>query len=100
MQPINAGRDLVFTPEQWKFDKDRNAPREYPEGVFGQKYPQNLSTKKGFASVAKFGVKEEGDYKDADRVGVDGLPHVGAVVWPTQSYYNTYDIYKGGCLVL
>lgn len=95
MHTVHTGRDLVFTPEQYRSEKDRSAPREYPEGVFGQEYPQNLSTMKGYASVEKFGVGEEGDYKDADRVGLDGLPHVGAVVWPTQSYYNTYDIYKG-----
>ena len=36
-------------------------------------------------------VKPEGPHKDADRVGLDGLPHVGAVVWPQQAYYGTVD---------
>ena len=36
-------------------------------------------------------VKPEGLHKDADRVGLDGLPHVGAVVWPQQAYYATVD---------
>ena len=36
-------------------------------------------------------VKSEGPHKDADRVGLDGLPHVGAVVWPQQAYYGTVD---------
>lgn len=90
-----AGKDLVFTPQQWQSAKDQNAVKKPPEGVFGQKYPQNITTKAGYASIDKLGVMPEGDYKDANKVGLDGLPHVGAVIWPEESYYNTYDIYKG-----
>ena len=36
-------------------------------------------------------VRPEAQYKDADRIGLDGLPHVGAVVWPQQAYYATMD---------
>lgn len=71
--------------------RDKREPRQFPEGVFGQKYPQNITTKQGYSSVEALGVKPEAEHKDADKVGVDGLPHVGAVVWPTESYYATED---------
>ena len=67
-------------------------------GVFGQRYPQNITTEQGFVSVEALKVKPEADHKDGDRVGVDGLPHVGAVVWPGQSYYGTVDRMTGGYL--
>ena len=85
-----AGKDPVFKPEELGF-RERGVPREFPEGVFGQKYPQNITTKQGFSSVQTLKVKPEAEHKDADRVGLDGLPHVGAVVWPSQAYYGTVD---------
>ncbi len=36
-------------------------------------------------------VREEGTQRNADRVDVDGLPHVGAVVYPGQAYYSKAD---------
>ena len=65
-------------------------------GVFGQKLPQNITTEQGFSSVESLKVKPEADHKDADRVGLDGLPHVGAVVWPGQAYYGTMDRMTAG----
>ena len=38
----------------------------------------------------------EGGYKDAEQIDVDGLPHVGAAIWPGQSYYNAKDKLTGG----
>ena len=87
---MSAGKDPIFQPEEYG-PREKRVPREFPEGVFGQKYPQNITTQEGFSSVDKLKVKPEGQHKDADRVGLDGLPHVGAVVWPQQAYYGTVD---------
>lgn len=85
-----AGKDPIFQPEEYSA-RDKREPRQFPEGVFGQKYPQNITTKEGFPSVDALKVKPEAQHKDADKVGLDGLPHVGAVVWPSESYYSTVD---------
>ena len=85
-----AGKDPIFQPEEFSF-RDKREPRQFPEGVFGQKYPQNITTKEGYPSVEALRVKPEAQHKDADKVGVDGLPHVGAVVWPSEAYYSTVD---------
>ncbi|KAL0055264.1 hypothetical protein WJX82_009622 [Trebouxia sp. C0006] len=85
-----SGKDPIFQPEEYG-PREKRAPRQFPEGVFGQKFPQNITTQEGFSSVDALKVKPEGPHKDADRVGLDGLPHVGAVVWPQQAYYGTVD---------
>ena len=85
-----AGKDPIFQPEEYSA-RDKREPRQFPEGVFGQKYPQNITTKEGYPSVDSLQVKPEAQHKDADKVGLDGLPHVGAVVWPSESYYSTVD---------
>lgn len=41
-------------------------------------------------------VKAEGSHRDADLIDSDGLPHVGAAIWPGQHYYNTVDKLTGG----
>lgn len=87
---MSVGKDPIFQPEEYG-PREKRVPREFPEGVFGQKYPQNIITQEGYSSVDKLKVKPEGPHKDADRVGLDGLPHVGAVVWPQQAYYGTVD---------
>ncbi len=47
------------------------------------------------AAVAKHGVRAAGDYAEADRVDTDGLPLVGAAVWPGQSYYTVINRTNG-----
>ena len=47
------------------------------------------------AAVAKHGVRAAGDYAEAERVDVDGLPLVGAAVWPGQSYCTTINKTNG-----
>ena len=34
-------------------------------------------------------------HAQAERIDADGLPHVGAVVWPKQSYYTSVDTLTG-----
>ncbi len=36
-------------------------------------------------------VRAEGVQRNAARIDVDGLPHVGAVVYPGQAYYSKVD---------
>ncbi len=36
-----------------------------------------------------------GKHAQAERIDTDGLPHIGAVVWPKQSYYTTVDTLTG-----
>lgn len=41
-------------------------------------------------------VQPEGPHREADLLDSDGLPHVGAAIWPGQYYYNTVDRLTGG----
>jgi len=41
-------------------------------------------------------VQPEGPHKAADLLDADGLPHVGAAIWPGQQYYSAVDQLKGG----
>ena len=40
-------------------------------------------------------MKPQGVQKNDARIDVDGLPHVGAVVYPSQSYYSKVDCATG-----
>ena len=40
-------------------------------------------------------VSEARAYAEAERVGTDGLPHVGAVLYPGQAYYSVLDTRSG-----
>lgn len=42
-------------------------------------------------------IQPEGRHKAADLLDVDGLPHVGAAIWPGQQYYSAVDQLNGGC---
>lgn len=43
-------------------------------------------------------VKPQGVQKNDERIDVDGLPHVGAVVYPSQAYYSKVDCATGDIL--
>lgn len=34
-------------------------------------------------------------HRDAERVDVEGLPHVGSIIWPGQVLYSTKDVVSG-----
>ena len=36
-----------------------------------------------------------GPHKQAARLDPDGLPYVGSIIWPKQSYYTTKDLLTG-----
>lgn len=40
-------------------------------------------------------VRPEGVHRNEERIDVDGLPHVGAVVYPGQGYYSKVDCATG-----
>ena len=40
-------------------------------------------------------VQPEGNHRNEERIDVDGLPHVGAVVYPGQGYYSKVDCATG-----
>lgn len=88
-----AGKDMQFATE---LPGPRDTGESFvPTGAFGQRYPQNVHTLADSPAVKPAKLKPKGPHKDADRVDSDGLPHVGAVVWPGQSYYSTKDVSDG-----
>ena len=40
-------------------------------------------------------MQAEGGHRNEERIGVDGLPHVGAVIYPGQAYYSKVDCATG-----
>jgi hypothetical protein len=76
------------------------ASQPRPEGAFGQKFPQNCSSKTSSSGAAALAasaarVQPAGLHKDAERLDEDGLPLPGAVVWPGQTIYTTKDMVTG-----
>ena len=45
-------------------------------------------------------VVPQGSHPEADRIDKDGLPVVGTVLYPSQSFYNTQDDDTGAALAL
>eukprot|EP00798_Chlamydomonas_sp_ICE-L_P010691 gene10691-12383_t len=76
-------------------DGSRIRPFVRPVGAFGQTLPQNVMSKSDSDAVTNLGVVPTYDNKDSDRIGPDGLPHVGAIVWPGQVNYITKDTVNG-----
>jgi hypothetical protein len=81
-----------------------------PRGAFGQRFPQNApslpssSSSSSLPAAAAAGGGRGGSARklphlaprvDSERLGPDGLPHVGAVVWPGQALYTTRDLVTG-----
>ena len=50
-----------------------------------------LAKSSGFAAQ----VQPEGGQRNEERIDVDGLPHVGAVIYPGQAYYSKVDCATG-----
>jgi hypothetical protein len=78
-----------------------------PRGAFGQRFPQNApslpsSSSSALPAAAAGGGRGSAQKLpplaprvDSERLGPDGLPHVGAVVWPGQALYTTRDLVTG-----
>lgn len=87
------GSDMKFAAEAGA--RRAGAPRERAVGAFGAEFPQMVPAQPGSAAVAGKGVRPEGAHKDALVLDSDGLPHVGAAVWPGQPYYAAVDRLTG-----
>ena len=66
-----------------------------PVGAFGAEFPQMVPSTPASAAVAAKGVAAEASHRDAALLDADGLPHVGACVWPGQPYYHAVDRLTG-----
>ncbi|CAL8465768.1 g5304 [Coccomyxa elongata] len=89
----DKGKTMVFAAEK-KSDRDR--PQERPRGAFGQDLPHPLTSPPASSAVTgPLKVKPQGVQKNDERIDVDGLPHVGAVVYPSQAYYSKVDCTTG-----
>lgn len=62
-----------------------------PKGAFGEEYPQNIQSSLTSQSVSAKRVRASPSHQDADRIDNDGLPHIGAAIWPGQAYYASLD---------
>lgn len=82
------GSKSVFEPEPHD-QRSKAKPFERPVGAFGQKFPQNVPSEPTSSSIRDKRILPKDNHKEYDRIGADGLPHVGAVVWPAQQYYST-----------
>ena len=84
------GADLNFAAEPSRSLRpvSRDPPRE---GAFGAHYPQMVGSVETSQAVQQKGVQPEERHKEALIIDSDGLPHVGAAVWPGQMYYSATD---------
>lgn len=47
------------------------------------------------STCSRCSIQPEGAHKGADIIDEDGLPHIGAPIWPGQSYYSAVDKLTG-----
>ncbi|GFH16505.1 DNA-directed RNA polymerase subunit beta, partial [Haematococcus lacustris] len=62
-----------------------------PVGAFGQQYPQNVPSAASSTAVLQQRLAPASNHKESDHLGEDGLPHVGAIIWPGQTVYSVKD---------
>ncbi|PSC76790.1 DNA-directed RNA polymerase I subunit 2 isoform X1 [Micractinium conductrix] len=89
------GRDLAFQKDPAKYRPKPYGEREKPKGAFGDLYPQAVPSTPASRAVKEKGIQPEGAHKGADIIDEDGLPHIGAPIWPGQSYYSAVDKLTG-----
>ena len=70
--------------------------RKPPMNGFGDRYPR-MVPKGGLVEggdeeenqgQVQMNSSEEQEYKDMDRIDIDGLPHIGATIWPGNNQYS------------
>ena len=94
------GMDMKFVAEAGRLKKPSVGvvgikKEDRPVGAFGAEYPQMIPSSPASISIAEKGVKPEGNHKEAQIIDIDGLPHIGAAVWPGQTYYTAADKLTG-----
>lgn len=88
------GSDMKFAAEPGR-PLPAGKVKERPIGAFGAEFPQMVPSKPGSAAVSRKGVQPEGSHKEAGILDSEGLPHIGAAVWPGQTYYTAVDRLTG-----
>lgn len=69
----------VQTCAQHANEAERNR-KHPPSDAFGSQHPQNIQPR------GADGLSADPCHRDSDRVDLDGLPKIGAAVWPGQTY--------------
>lgn len=76
----------MFSPQPQTEEGHEREVSQYqadpPTDAFGASLPQNIIPEKAS------GLAPDMCHKDSDRVDSDGLPKVGVVVWPGQTFCN------------
>lgn len=73
----------MFAPDRGKHATEMgNRRTDKQSDAFVTELPQNI------LPVSGPGLSSNGCHRDSDRVDVDGLPKVGAAVWPHQVFAN------------
>ncbi|KAL4859361.1 DNA-directed RNA polymerase I subunit 2 [Chlorella vulgaris] len=92
----DKGKDIQFQVDSAA--ARRKVPvgqRVRPEGAFGDTFPQVIPSTPDSEAVKTKGVQPEGPHKAAELIDSDGLPHIGAAIWPGQPYTATMDKLTG-----
>jgi len=71
--------------------------RSVPGNAFGQELPRNMASRPGSSAVTEKGVVPGARHPEADTLDLDGLPHVGTVVWPGRGWLGLKDLATGRC---
>lgn len=87
----DRGKDLSFSADPGRYKPKPYSQRDKPKGAFGDLFPQSVPSTPDSQAVKEKGVQPEGPHKAADLIDSDGLPHIGAPIWPGQSYYTAID---------
>lgn len=88
----DRGSDLRFGTERAKQDP-RNAVKVV--GAFGNKFPQMVPSSNASHGVRSKGIHPTEHHTESQTIDSEGLPHVGAAIWPGQSYYSAVDNLTG-----
>lgn len=84
--------NVVFAAEattEGKHTKEVAAALEDPpSNQFDDRFPQNVR------AIDTPNLARDAPHRNSDRIDYDGLPHVGAAVWPGQVYANATDTEK------
>lgn len=88
-----SGAMLFAAEELRRGDKDVG-PKEYL-GAFGARYPRNIPSLPGSEAVMSGRIAPAPRHRDGDHLDIDGLPFVGALVWPGEATHSTKDAVTG-----